>query len=78
MNPSDGALIFGGLAVLFLAIAGMLGIEAYLLLEQRAPITTYTRMAIVRWPGVMLTSAGVFLLAIGALLGHLVWDVNCG
>lgn len=78
MNAADGALIFGAATLLLLVLAFLLGIETYLLARGRAPITTYTRNAVVHWPGAALTAAGIVLFVFGLLTGHLVWDAGCG
>ena len=56
----------------------LLGIETYLLARGRAPITTYTRAAVVDWPGPALTVVGAFLFVLGLLSAHFVWDATCG
>jgi len=78
VNASDGALIFGGATLLLLALTLLLGIETYLLARGRAPITTYTRAAVVDWPGPALTVVGAFLFVLGLLSAHFVWDATCG
>jgi hypothetical protein len=78
VNPSDGALIAAAGALLLLALAGVLGVEWYLLAHQRPPITSYTRMAVLRWPGAALTTMAVIVFAVGALFAHLAWDAGCG
>jgi hypothetical protein len=78
VNPSDGALIAAAGALLLLALAAALCLEAYLLVKGHKPITTYTRNAIEQWPGFALTVAGFVLFVIGALGAHFIWDAGCG
>jgi hypothetical protein len=77
VNPTDAALIFGALGVVLLGGTLLLFLEAYLLIERRPPITAYTRNAIMTYPGLVLSVAGVFLLVVGLLSGHFIWDAGC-
>jgi polyferredoxin len=78
VNPSDGALIAAAGALLLLALVGVLGVEWYLLAHQRPPITSYTRMAVLRWPGAALTTMAVIVFIAGTLVSHFGWDAGCG
>jgi hypothetical protein len=78
MNPSDYAWIAIGFAVAFILVAGWLVWEASLIRTGRKPITTYLRYTVMRYPGWALTGVAIFVFAIGALFGHVVWDAGCG
>jgi len=78
MITSVGALISLLAALLLLVFAAMLGLEARLLIMRQAPITTYTRDAVRKWPGMAIAVAGLTLFVIGGLGAHFVWDAYCG
>ena len=75
--PSVGALISFAVMLLCLAFAGLLAIEGYLLSTHRAPITSYTRNAVLRWPGPAIGLGGAVVFVVGLLAAHFGWDASC-
>lgn len=78
MNPTDGALIAAAGALLLLALAGVLGVEWYLLHVGHKPITTYTRNVVLRWPAPAMLVMNAAILVVGWLAAHFITDAGCG
>lgn len=72
------ALVSLAVTVAVAVVLGLMILETTLLVRNEPPITTYTRSAILRWPGRMIMAAIVVDFVTGALAAHFIWDATCG
>lgn len=76
--PNVPALASLGVTLAVAVVLGLMVVETLALMRHQPPITTYTRQALLRWPGRVFAAVVTVDFVVGLLTAHFVWDAACG